>query len=143
LDGEKVFFKDQVLKVWHANADARLHVARKTKAPDDWDSPYESYDPYGPGGVAGDEFIDDRNSVTARCNAVTAGNRFLVVARPRGHPPRARNGLLPRRLLVSRNQLDKLAERGYLDPDDHLAADGGDNSKVITMSYGKAFQREA
>jgi hypothetical protein len=50
---------------------------------------------------------------------------------------------LPRRLLVSRNQLDKLAERGYLDPDDHLAADGGDNSKVITMSYGKAFQREA
>jgi hypothetical protein len=91
LDGEKVFFKDQVLKVWHANADARLHVARKTKAPDDWDSPYESYDPYGPGGVAGDEFIDDRNSVTARCNAVTAGNRFLVVARPCAHPPRARN----------------------------------------------------
>jgi len=37
-------------------------------------------------------------------------------------------GLLPRRLLVSRNQLDKLGERGYLDPDDHLAADGGDNS---------------
>jgi hypothetical protein len=52
-------------------------------------------------------------------------------------------GLLPRRLLVSRNQLDKLAERGYLDPDDHLAADGGDNSSVITMSYGKASQREA
>jgi hypothetical protein len=43
-DGEKVFLKDQVLKVWHANADAGLHVARKTKA-DDWDPPYESYDP--------------------------------------------------------------------------------------------------
>ena len=44
-DGEKVFLKDQVLKVRHAIADARLHVARKTKAPDDWDPPYESYDP--------------------------------------------------------------------------------------------------
>jgi hypothetical protein len=33
--------------------------SRKTKAPDDWDPPYESYDPYGPGGVASDEFIDD------------------------------------------------------------------------------------
>jgi hypothetical protein len=81
--------KDQVLEVRHV-PDAGLHVARKTKAPDDWDPPYESYDPYGPGGIASDEFIDDRNSVTARCNAVTAGNRFLVVARPRGHPPRAR-----------------------------------------------------
>jgi hypothetical protein len=44
--GEKVFLKDQVLKVWHANADARLHAARKTKAPDDWDPPSEPYDPY-------------------------------------------------------------------------------------------------
>jgi hypothetical protein len=34
-----------VIEVWHANADARLHVARKTKAPDEWDPPYESYDP--------------------------------------------------------------------------------------------------
>jgi hypothetical protein len=40
-DGEKVFLKDQVLRVRHAIADARLHVARKTKAPDDWDPPYE------------------------------------------------------------------------------------------------------
>jgi hypothetical protein len=55
-DGEKVFLKDQVLKVRHAIADARLHVARKTKAPDDWDPPLC---PYGPGGVASDEFIDD------------------------------------------------------------------------------------
>ena len=61
-DGEKVFLKDQVLKVRHAVADARLHVARKTKAPDDWDPPYESYDPmtpYGLSGVTSDEFIDD------------------------------------------------------------------------------------
>ena len=33
-DGEKVFLKDQVLKVWHTNPDARLHVTRKTKVPD-------------------------------------------------------------------------------------------------------------
>jgi hypothetical protein len=59
LDGEKVFFKDQVLKVWHANADARLHVARKTKALDEWDPPIPVYDPYGPGSAASDEFIDD------------------------------------------------------------------------------------
>jgi len=57
-DGEKVFLKDQVLEVRHV-PDAGLHVARKTKAPDDWDPPYGSYDPYGPGGVASDEFIDD------------------------------------------------------------------------------------
>jgi hypothetical protein len=44
-NGEKVFLKDQVLKVRHAIADARLRVARKTKAPDDWDPPYEPYDP--------------------------------------------------------------------------------------------------
>jgi hypothetical protein len=58
-DGEKIFLKDQVLEVRHAIADARLHVVRRTKAPDEWDPPYESYDPYGPGGVASDEFIDD------------------------------------------------------------------------------------
>jgi hypothetical protein len=54
-----VLLKDQVLKVRLANADTRLHVSRKTKTPDEWDPPYESYDPYGPGGVASDEFIDD------------------------------------------------------------------------------------
>ena len=58
-DGEKIFLRDQVIEVRHANADSRLHVSCKTKAPDDWDPPYESYDPYGPGGVASDEFIDD------------------------------------------------------------------------------------
>jgi hypothetical protein len=58
-DGEKIIFRDQVLEVRHAVPDARLHVARKTKAPDDWGPPYESYDPYGPGGLASDEFIDD------------------------------------------------------------------------------------
>jgi hypothetical protein len=55
-DGEKVFLKDQVLKVRHAIADARLHVARKTKAPDDWDPPMPLYDPYGPG-VSGDDDV--------------------------------------------------------------------------------------
>ena len=33
-------------------SDARLHVARKTKAPDDWDPPIPVYDPYGPGNAA-------------------------------------------------------------------------------------------
>jgi hypothetical protein len=51
-----VFLKDQVLKVWHANADARLHVARKTKAPDEWDPPLPVYDPYGLG-VSGDDDV--------------------------------------------------------------------------------------
>jgi len=45
-----------VLKVRHAIADARLHVARKTKAPDDWDPPMPLYDPYGPG-VSGDDDV--------------------------------------------------------------------------------------
>ena len=58
-DGEKIIFRDQGLEVRHAVPDARLHLARKTKAPDDWGPPYESYDPYGPGGLASDEFIDD------------------------------------------------------------------------------------
>jgi hypothetical protein len=30
-DGEKVFLKDQAFKVWHANADARHHVARRRR----------------------------------------------------------------------------------------------------------------
>jgi hypothetical protein len=54
-DGEKVFLKDQVLKVRHAIADARLRVARKTKRYDDWTRPMS---PYGPGAL-GDQAIDD------------------------------------------------------------------------------------
>jgi hypothetical protein len=57
--------KDQVIEVRHANAEGRLHVARKTKAPDEWDPPVPVYDPYGPG-TSTDEFIDDC------CDAVTA-----------------------------------------------------------------------
>jgi hypothetical protein len=57
-DGEKVFLKDQVLEVRHAVPDAGLHVARKTKAPDEWDPAIEPYDPDGPG-TSSDEFIDD------------------------------------------------------------------------------------
>ena len=53
-----MFLKDQVLKVRHANADPRLHVARKTKAPDEWTHRSRHYDPYGPGNAASDEFID-------------------------------------------------------------------------------------
>ena len=39
------------------------------------------------------------------------------------------NGLLPRRLLVSRTQLDKLEERGYLDPD--RRGDRADEAEAI------------
>jgi hypothetical protein len=41
-EGEKVFLRDQVLEIRLANDDNRLHVARKTKAPDDWDLSYEA-----------------------------------------------------------------------------------------------------
>jgi hypothetical protein len=47
-----------VLEVRLANADSRLHVACKTKAPDEWDPPSPVYDPFGPG-TTSDEFIDD------------------------------------------------------------------------------------
>ena len=59
-DGGKVFQRDQVLEVHYASADSRLHVARKMKAHDDWDSPIEPCDRYGPG-VTGNAFdvIDD------------------------------------------------------------------------------------
>jgi hypothetical protein len=36
-DGEKVFLKDQVIEIRHANADSRLHVARKTRHAVEWD----------------------------------------------------------------------------------------------------------
>ena len=52
-DGEKVFFRDQVLEV--RNVEGRIHVARKPRRHDEWDPPIPVYDPYGPG----DEFIDD------------------------------------------------------------------------------------
>jgi hypothetical protein len=105
-DGEKIFLKDQVLVVRHAVPGARLHVARKTKAPDEWVPPVPVYDPYGPG-TSSDEFIDDW------CDAVTG----VVVARSCSHRARKKYGLVPRQLLVSRSQLDALEARGYLDPD--------------------------
>ena len=53
-EGEKVILKDQVLEI--RNVDGRLHVARKTRKPDEWDPPIEPYDPYGPGaGVSTDD----------------------------------------------------------------------------------------
>jgi hypothetical protein len=60
-EGEKIFLRDQVLEIRLANDDNRLHVARKFKAPDDWDPPVVPYDPYGPGEEidTGDEFTDD------------------------------------------------------------------------------------
>jgi hypothetical protein len=57
-EGEKIFLRDQVIEVRHANADGRLLVARKTKAPDEWAPPVPVYDPYGPG-TSTEEFIDD------------------------------------------------------------------------------------
>jgi hypothetical protein len=54
-DGEKIFSRDRVLEVRDAVPDARLHVARKTKAPDEWDPPLPVYDPYGPGVSSDDD----------------------------------------------------------------------------------------
>ena len=53
-DGEKVFFKDQVLEV--RNVEGRLRVARKPRQYDEHDRYVEPYDPYGPGE---DSFTDD------------------------------------------------------------------------------------
>jgi hypothetical protein len=53
-DGEKVFFRDQVLEV--RSVEGRLHVARKPRHHDQWDPYIPPYDPYGPGG---DAFTDD------------------------------------------------------------------------------------
>ena len=52
-----MFSKDQVLEVRHAIVGARLHVARKTKAPDQWTHRSRHYDPYG-SAAASDKFID-------------------------------------------------------------------------------------
>jgi hypothetical protein len=41
-----------------ARCSARLHVARKTKAPDEWDPKLPVYNPCGPG-TTSDEFVDD------------------------------------------------------------------------------------
>jgi hypothetical protein len=46
LDGEKVILKDHVLEV--RNVDGRLHVARKERWPDEWDTPIPVYDPLWP-----------------------------------------------------------------------------------------------
>jgi hypothetical protein len=46
-EGEKVFFRDQVLEV--RNVENRLHVARKRRNFDEWPRPVERYDPHGPG----------------------------------------------------------------------------------------------
>jgi hypothetical protein len=47
--------RDQVIEVRHVNADSRLHVSRKTKAPDHWGPPMPVYDPYGPGVSSDDD----------------------------------------------------------------------------------------
>ena len=55
-DGEKVFFRDQVLEV--RAVEGRLHIARKEKSPDEWDPPVVPYDPYGPGSAGSDEILE-------------------------------------------------------------------------------------
>jgi hypothetical protein len=73
-DGQKIFLKDQVIEVRHANADGRLHVARKTKDPNEWDPRLPVYDPYGPG-VSGD---DDGDAVTTLTAAFVAAALLVV-----------------------------------------------------------------
>jgi hypothetical protein len=43
----KVILKDEVLVI--RNVDGRLQLARMRKHHDDWNPPFVSYDPYGPG----------------------------------------------------------------------------------------------
>jgi hypothetical protein len=39
----KVILKDEVLEI--RNADGSLHIARKPRKPDEWNSPLSEYDP--------------------------------------------------------------------------------------------------
>jgi hypothetical protein len=48
-DEAKVFMRDQVLELLVALPERCLHVARKTKRPDQWDPYVPPYDPHGPG----------------------------------------------------------------------------------------------
>jgi hypothetical protein len=76
-EGEKVFFRDQVLEV--RNVDGRLHVARKPRQHDEWDPLTPPYDPYGPG----DDVIDDspkRDRNTFPGNTFPGGNTFRLCA---------------------------------------------------------------
>jgi hypothetical protein len=54
-DEAKVFMRDQVLELLVALPERCLHVARKTKRPDQWDPPIPVYDPYRPGPA----FVED------------------------------------------------------------------------------------
>jgi hypothetical protein len=66
----------------------------------------------------------------ASCDAVTG----IDVAGSHAQPPRAQEiRTVPRRLLVSSTQLDKLEERGYLDPDLH-----GNRADDLTHSKSSA-----
>jgi hypothetical protein len=58
-DGEKVFFEGSGAQ--GAARDRRRPAPRRSQnqGAGRLDPPYGSYDPYGPGGVASDEFIDD------------------------------------------------------------------------------------
>jgi hypothetical protein len=48
-DEAKVFMRDRVLELRVALPKRRLHVARKTKHPDQWDPPIAPYDPWWSG----------------------------------------------------------------------------------------------
>jgi hypothetical protein len=54
-DEANVFMCDQVLGLLVALPERCLHVARKTKHPDQWDPPIPVYDPYRPGPA----FVED------------------------------------------------------------------------------------
>jgi hypothetical protein len=108
-DGEKVILKGEVLEV--RNVDGRLHVARKARKPDEWDPPIEPYDPYEPGQpVTGDAIIEDPPVTLTPIKSPGA-------ERARRYRKRRRHGLYWRPIRVTREQLDRLEIKGYLDPD--------------------------
>jgi hypothetical protein len=53
LETSKVILRGEVPGV--RNVDGRLDIARKVRKPDEWDPPFEPYDPHR----SGDEFVDD------------------------------------------------------------------------------------
>jgi hypothetical protein len=88
-----------VLEVRLANADSRLHVARKTKAHDEWDHTIR--------------MAQAHRATSSLMTDVTPSQASTSCDRVRTHRARKKYGLVPRRLLVSCTQLDKL-ERARL-----------------------------
>jgi hypothetical protein len=83
-DGEKDIFEDQVIEVRHANADGRLHVARKTKRRTSGTRRSRSTIHIGRAPRATSSLMTDVTPLQGSCDAVTG----IDVARSHAQPPR-------------------------------------------------------